>query len=150
MITVAVERSSVASPRTMIDRIWAGLEWTSLRAGMRGLAIEYDDGEHQSVQVCLDWGPRIVALSIMRFRDSACRISSFYSLPPQGVIRQQGLWEARAVDDGCRLRLLRSVELRRGSMESPGSYRAREQAYEPVLRRHLHPIMDAVAPPTDR
>ncbi len=150
MITVTVERAALAAPRDMIDQIWSGLEWKVAAAGVRGLAIEYDDGQHQSVQVCVDWGPRYVALSIMRFRDSAARISFFYSLPPEGVIRQHGLWEARAHEDGCRLRLTRSVELRRGSAESTASYHSREDAYEALIRSHLRPLMDAAAPPTAR
>jgi len=150
MITVAVERFARVSPPCMIDRIWSGLEWKAWRAGVRGLAIEYDDGENQSVQICVDWGPRYVPMSIMRFRDSASRISFFYSLLPEGVVRQHGTWEACALDDGCRLRLVRSVELRRGSAESTASYQAREDAYEAALRGHLRPIMAAVAPPTDR
>ncbi len=128
----------------MMDRIWSGIEWRRLRPGIKGLAIEYDDGGYQSVQVCVDWGPRYVAMSIMRFRDSASRISFFYSRPPQGVIQQTGAWEACAAPDGCCLRLVRCVQLRRGPIESTASFRAREAGYETMLRDTMRPILEAV------
>jgi hypothetical protein len=71
--------------------------------------VEYDDGRHQSVQVCVDWKLSYLAMSIMRFRDNASRISFFYSRLPQRIVKQTGVWEARATEAGCCLRLIRSL-----------------------------------------
>jgi hypothetical protein len=146
MITVAVERTTQSSPQVLIDGIWSGLEWKRHRSGILGLAIEYDDACHQSVQVCVDWRPRYLSMSVVRFRDSATRISFFYSRLPPGVVQQLGVWEASAVDGGCCLRLVRKVQLQRGRTESAALFRAREEAHrillEGHLREHLGLILD--------
>jgi hypothetical protein len=144
MILVAGERMTQASPQFLIDRIWSGAEWKPIHSGIKGLAIEYDDGWHQSVQIYVDWRPRNLAMSIMRFRDSTSRISFFYSRLPPGVVKQTGVWEARAVGGGCCLRLIRSLQLQRGKAESAASFHAREDARRMLLTEHLGLILDAV------
>lgn len=145
MITVSVERSTQAAPKPLIDRIWLGAEWRSIRSGVKGLAVEYDDGRHQSVHVCMDSRPSYLAMTVNRFRDSGSRISFFYSRLPRGVVRQTGLWEARATDRGCRLRLLRRLELQRAQGESDASFREREDIHTDLLKQHLSLILDVVA-----
>ena len=122
-----------------------GAEWQSDRAGIKGLAIEYDDGCHQSVQLCVPWGVGYLAMSIMRFRDSASRISFFHSRPPPGLVTQAGIWDARGDDNGCCLRLVRSLQLECGKAESLASLRAREDAYGALIKDRIGQILDDVA-----
>ena len=145
MITFVVERRVSSPPKFLIDQIWSGAEWRASRSGIKGLAIEYDDGHHQSMQVCIDWKPRDLALSIMRFRDSALRISFFYSRLPHGIVKQAGIWEAYSVNKGCHLKLTRSLEMRRGKAEDTASFHAREGAYSTLLQEYQGLMLDAVA-----
>nr|WP_294524195.1 hypothetical protein [uncultured Rhodopila sp.] len=145
MITIAVERTAPVTPRSLIDRIWSGVEWRLARSGVEALAIDYDDGFHQSVQVCVGWRTGHLAMSVMRYRESMSRISYFYSRPPNGVAKQTGLWEARPAGGGCRLLLMRTMELVRGSGETDSLFRQRETAHGEMLRQHLGLTLDVVA-----
>jgi hypothetical protein len=145
MITIAVERIVPVAPRSLIDRIWSGVEWRPARSGVKALAIDYDDGLHQSVQVCVGWRSGHLPMSVMRFREGTSRISYFYSRPPSGVAKQIGLWEARPAGGGCRLLLVRMMELARRSGETDSSFRMRETAHGEMLRQHLGMTLDVVA-----
>src|SRR4051794_39436764 len=101
MVTIVVERIVHASPRSLMDRIWAGAEWRIAKSDIKGLVIEYDDGQNQSVQICVAHKSEYSALTIMRFRDSISRISFFYSRPPHGVVHQSGMWEAHSNESRC-------------------------------------------------
>src|SRR5262249_3546011 len=79
---VAAERVVPGGPEALLRRIWSGVEWQPAPPDLKGLAIEYDDGWNQSVHLCVDWGTRPFAMSVVRFCDSAGRISFFYSRPP--------------------------------------------------------------------
>jgi hypothetical protein len=144
MITISIECNAPFSPRSLIDRIWSGVEWRLARSGIKGLAIDYDDGQHQSVQICVDWRSGYLAMSVMRFRESGSRIGFFYSRPPKGVVKQSGSWEARAIGNGCCLKLVRNLELARGPAESAMSLLARERAYGEMLQDHLGLTLDLV------
>jgi hypothetical protein len=145
MVTIDVECPTQSSPQNLIDRIWSGLEWSSDRSGIKGLAIEYDDGRHQSVQLCVDWQRKYTSLSLMRFRDSLSRISFFYSRLPPGFIRQSGTWEAHTYDGCTHLRLTRSLQLECGELESILRFRAREDAYAAFLEERLTLSVQAIA-----
>jgi hypothetical protein len=149
MITIAAECAAQSSAQSLVDLIWSGAEWHLARFGIKGVAIEYDDGQHQSVQVCVDWQRRNLPLSIRRFRDTASRISFFYSQPPPSVLRQTGIWEARGAGDACYVSLVRRLELQRGKNESSDAFRVREQAYGELLQAHLDRILEAVVRPTE-
>jgi hypothetical protein len=85
-------------------------------------------------------------MSVMRYRESTSRISYFYSRPPSGVAKQIGLWEARpAVGGGCRLVLVRMMELVRRSGETDSLFKMRETAHGEMLRQHLGLTLDVVA-----
>jgi hypothetical protein len=144
MITVEVERMSVAAAEGMIDRVWSGAEWGQNLPGLSGLAVEYDDGQRQSVQLCFAWRGGHIAMSVIRFRDSPTRIAFFYSRLAPGVARQTGVWEARPVAGGSCLRLWRSLELRRGHAENTNAFQARESAYRPVLKESARLVLDQV------
>jgi hypothetical protein len=145
MVTIHIECQTRSSPQDLIDRIWSGLEWSSDRSGTKGLAIEYDDGLHQSVQLCVEWQRRYATISIMRFRDSPGKISFFYSQLPQGFTRQSGTWEAHTYDGCTRLRLTRSLQLECGELESILRFRAREDAYAAFLQERLELSVQAIA-----
>lgn len=143
-ITVAVERTVPAPPDRLIDRIWSATEWHLDRPGVRGLAIEYDDGRHQSVHICADWKGRNLAMSVMRFRDSAGRITFFYSRLPPGLATQSGAWEAHAHPEGCRVRFTRTLQLQRGRAEDADAFQAREDAYGDLMKQGMGLILDDV------
>lgn len=145
MVTILVERIVRTSPRSLMDRIWAGAEWRIARSDIKGLVIEYDDGQNQSVQICVAFKNDYSALTIMRFRDSISRISFFYSRPPHGVVHQSGMWEARSIESQCTFRLVRNLRLQRRKSESDISLHAREAAYGSVLKEHLSLVLDSVA-----
>jgi hypothetical protein len=129
------------------DLVRRGVASCPLRYQRRG--NEYDDGQHQSVQLCVDWQRADMALSIERFRDTASRISFFYSRPPPGVLRETGIWEARGARDHCRLSLMRRLELKPGRNESSDAFQAREQAYGAMLQAHLDRTLEAVVRPAE-
>jgi hypothetical protein len=131
-------------PHLVINQIWSGAEWRLPQSGVRGVAIEYDDGFHQSVHVCVDAQPCYLTLSVKRFRNSIARISFFYSRPPKGLDQQSGTWEAHPAGSGCCLRLVRNVRLQRNNLESDSSFSARESAYGSLLADHLGRVLDGV------
>jgi hypothetical protein len=145
MITVEVKRPMLARAVSAIDHVWSGVEWNLQPHGLRGLAIEYDDGRYQSVHLCVDWGPHYLAMSIIRFRDSDGRITFFHSRPPPGIVRQTGIWDAEPVADGCCLRLVRTFELQCGKKESAESFHAREQAHAILLQDRMRSVLDRIA-----
>jgi hypothetical protein len=149
MISIAAECTARLSAQSLVDLIWSGAEWHHARFAIKGVAIEYDDGQHQSVQLCVDWQRADMALSIERFRDTASRISFFYSRPPPGVLRETGIWEARGARDHCRLSLMRRLELKPGRNESSDAFQAREQAYGAMLQAHLDLTLEAVVRPAE-
>jgi hypothetical protein len=149
MITIAGECAARWSARSLVDLIWSGAEWNPVCCGIKGVAIEYDDGQHQSVYVCVDWQRRDLTLSIRRFRDSASRISFFYTQPPPSVLRQTGIWEAHGAGDVCCLSLVRKLELKRYDNESNDSFRSREQVFGALLQAHLDRILETVVRPTE-
>jgi hypothetical protein len=144
MITISATRRVQEVPDRLIDRIWSGVEWKRNRSAILGHAIEYDDGLNQSVQVCVEWGSRRQAVTILRFRDSAWRISFFSSRPPEGFVMQTGVWEARSIGGRCSLRLSRCLELQRRCTESVTALRSREAAYGKVLQDQLTRVLDLV------
>nr|WP_294524668.1 hypothetical protein [uncultured Rhodopila sp.] len=144
MITLAAECTARFSALSLVDRIWSGAEWHAARSGIQGVAIANDDGQSQSVHLCVDWQRRGLALTLERRRENASRISFFYSRPPLGVLRETGGWEARGPGDECRLSLIRRLELHRGKDESSDSLRRREQAYGELLQAHLGRSLEAL------
>src|SRR5947209_1691283 len=145
MIQASLERTVNVQPQVMIDRIWSGIEWQQNRHGICGVAVEYDDGEHQTMHLCVDWKPDHLTISIIRFRDSAFRISYFYSQPPPRISRQSGAWEAwRHVANGCVLRLTRRLELTKSKNESDSSHAEREKMHGQILQEHLGLILNVV------
>jgi hypothetical protein len=143
-ITVAVERVAAAPPERLIDRIWSGTEWNLGRPGVKGLAIEYDDGKHQSVHICADWRGQNLTMSVMRFREGAGLITFFYSRLPPGVSRQSGIWEAYAHQEGCRVRFTRSLQLQRGKAEDAGAFHAREEAFGDIIKQSMALSLDDI------
>ena len=144
VITLAAERVVPAAPETLIRRIWSGAEWQPAPPDLKGLAIEYDDGRNQSVHLCVNWGTKPLAMSVVRFCDTERRISFFYSRPPPGVVRQTGMWETEAVGDGTRVRLVRHMQLQRGKAESAVSFRTRSDAYGRMLTAHMDLMLDRI------
>jgi len=144
MISVTVERTAPIAPQELIDRLWSGAEWRIAGPKSGGLAIEYDDGRHQAIQLCVNAGRCFRAMSIMRFRDNPSRISFFYSRPPEGVVQQTGVWEACPSDEGCCLTLQRTLRLARHRSEAEASFAAREAAHETYLREYLAGLLESV------
>jgi hypothetical protein len=149
MITIAGECAAQWSAQSLVDLIWSGAEWNPVCFGIKGVAIEYDDGQHQSVYVCVEWQRRNLTLSIRRFRDSASRISFFYTQPPPSVLRQTGIWEAHVAGDVCYLSLVRKLELKQYDNESNDSFRSREQAFGALLQAHLDRTLEVVVRPAE-
>jgi len=147
MITITTECEARFSPEALVDLIWSGAEWHPVGFGIKGVAIEHSDEQHQSVHLCVERHRGDLALSLERCRETASRISFFYSRSLPSVRRETGIWEARGAGNACRLSLTRRLELHRIYNESVDSFESREQAYGAMLQTHLNRSLEAVVRP---
>ena len=146
MITIAVERTAPVTPRSLIDRIWSGVEWRLARMGVKALAVDYDDGLHQSVQVCVGSRSGHLPMSVMRYSRKHVPDQLFLLPPPE---RRGETNRSLGSPSRCRRRMPPSAGAHDGTGapfgETDSVFKIRETAHGEMLRQHLGLTLDVVA-----
>lgn len=146
MSALVVSYRARVEATSFIDAIWSGAEWLSNWAATKDFTVDYDDGEHQAARLLIDWQGQSVELSVTLFRESATRIAFFCPTPPAGLVRQTGVWEARADGDGgCITTAMREVSLARFDDESDAAFVSRVASFRATLAERLRNILASFA-----
>jgi hypothetical protein len=142
MRTVSVSRRAKVPAAAVIDALWNGAEWRASWGSITRFDIEYDDGEHQTARLHVDWNGEQRSLSLARFRESADTIAFFCPSAPPPLSRQSGTWSAESLPDGSLVTATRCLDIAPLPNETEADRAARFDAYEATLRDRLGQILE--------